>query len=158
MTRLVNVGDSSEAPSTGSSGYLSNTVDLSSATWNTVASHELFTVTGLVRVRLWAECSLTTTDTTNTGVVQLGYAGATDGFIAATDSDDLTTLDLWYDASPTTVIEATSTVVFDYVINGLDIGYEISGEALLTGGLIFHLVWEPLNATGAVVIGAGGSL
>ena len=46
----------------------------------------------------------------------------------------------------------------DYVSNGLDIGYEIKGEALTTGTLVFHCVWEPLNAPGAVAAGAGGAL
>jgi hypothetical protein len=46
----------------------------------------------------------------------------------------------------------------DYVINGLDIGYEITGAALTGGVLVFHCVWEPLNDSGLVEAGAGGTL
>jgi hypothetical protein len=42
------------------------------------------------------------------------------------------------------------------VPSGLDIGYEVTGAAFLTGGITFHLTYQSLNDTGAVTAGAGG--
>jgi len=139
--------------------YLAVTADLSSATWNTVATHELFTVTGLVRVRIIAVVTTTGDDTTgDTSNIQLGTDGDTDGFIAATDVDDLLEDELWYDATPTTKFDTTSTVVIDKTVNTEDVGYEITGEAATAGVIVFHCWWEALDGTGAVVAGAGGAM
>jgi hypothetical protein len=48
--------------------------------------------------------------------------------------------------------------VFDWVLNGLDIGYEIGVEALTAGSIVFHCVWVPLSDGANVVAGAGGTL
>jgi len=143
----------------GASNYIGVTVPMNSATWNTAASHEILTITGMVRVKIIAECTATLTDSGNAGTIQLGVEGATSAFIASTDSDDIVTGDLWYDATPTLGVDTTSSVVIDKIIaGGLDVGYEIGGEALTGGTLVFHCWWTPLNATGAVVAGAGGTL
>jgi hypothetical protein len=143
--------------------HLAVTADLSSATWNTVASHEVFTVTGLVRMRMWVECTETVQDAANAADIQFGVEGATDAFIAATGAagkggSTLSANELWYDTSPTTVYDTAANVIKDYVVNGLDVGYEITGEALTEGTLVFHCVWEALNSSGNVVAGAGGTL
>ncbi|MFA5731859.1 MAG: hypothetical protein WC934_07630 [Acidithiobacillus sp.] len=139
--------------------YLAATVDLSNATWNTVATHELLTVTGLVRLRILAEVTVEGDDTSgNTSKIQLGTESASNNFIAATDVDDLAVGELWYDATPTLKVDTTSTILIDKIINGEDVGYEITGEAAVAGTIVFHCWWEALNATGAVVAGAGGVL
>ncbi len=148
----------SVVPSIQSSGYLTQSVDLSSATWKSIASHEVFTVTGLVRARMWIECTEDVTSTSGNSTLQFGVEGVTDGIIAATGEDDIDVGELWYDATPTVKYDTFANIVFDYITNDLDIGYEILTEATLDGTLAFHIVWEPLNATGAVVLGAGGSL
>lgn len=141
------------------SNYLSVTADLSEVTWNTVATHELFTVTGLVRARIVAEVTATGDDTTTaTATIQLGTDSDTDGFIAVTNVDDLTIGELWYDATPTVKFDTSSTVILDKIVNGEDIGFEIAGEAATAGTIVFHCWFEPLNATGAVVAGDGSAL
>ena len=143
--------------------YLVQSIDFSSATWNTVAVHELFIVTGLVRIQLWAECTATLTDAADAARIQLGYEGDTDYFIAITacataGANLIQTGALWYDATPTLIPETYATAVFDRVMvpSGLDIGYEITGAAMLTGGIDFHLTYQALNDTGNVAPGAGG--
>lgn len=140
--------------------YLSVTANLGTSTWNTVASHEVFTVSGMVHVRIIAECTETGNDTSgDTSTIQLGFAGATDDLIAATQVDDLAAGELWYDATPATSYDTVANVVLERIVNnGIDIGYEIAGEAATDGTLVFHCWWEPLNATGAVTAGAGGTL
>lgn len=152
IIRGANVGGGANI---SSSNYISVSVDLESETWNTVASHEVFTVTGLVRVVMWITC---TENVAGATTIQFGVEGATDAIIGATTGTDLDANDLWYDASPATVYDTSANVLMDYVINGLDIGYEIGTAAGTDGTLVFHCVWEPLNSTGNVAAGAGGSL
>jgi hypothetical protein len=148
-------------PSYNNSRYLSVAADFTNATWNdfvTTPKHEVFDVTGLVRLRLWITCTGDVDSTAHGATLCFGHASDTDAFIAATDETELDTGDLWYDATPTLACDTFANAVMDYVSNGLDVGYEIGGEALTTGALLFHCVWEPLSSTGNVTAGAGGTL
>jgi hypothetical protein len=138
--------------------YITLPIDMTSATWNTVAAHEVLTVTGLVRLRLWIECTSTLTDAGNGATIQLGTEGATTAFIGASDTDNIVTGSVWADNTPGDTSGAFSSLVLDKVVNGLDVGYEIAVEAVTGGAITLHCVWEPMNATGAVVVGAGGVL
>ena len=143
--------------------YIAVEADLSATAWKTVASHEVLTVTGLVRLRIWIECTKTLTDAADAADIQFGLEGATNALIGATNAagksgGTISVGELWYDTSPTTVWDTTANVVLDFIVNGLDVGYEITGAALTDGKLVFHCVWEPLNASANVVAGAGGTL
>lgn len=138
--------------------------DLSATAWKSLASHEVFTVTGAVRMRMWIICTETLEDAGNAAIIQFGHDGATNAFIGATDAAGrngqiITAGQLWYDTSPAAGPEVTTTAVLDYIIpNGQDVGYEITEAALTNGTLDFHCVWEPLDTSGNVVAGDGGSL
>jgi hypothetical protein len=140
--------------------FLSVTVDFASTTWNTAASHEVFTVTGTVRVRLVVVCTENMADADNSGTMILGVAGSTSAFIGATTTTEIDANDFWCDTSPAeTICAATSSVVLDRIIyNGADIGYTIANTAATNGTMIFYCWWEPLSSDGAVVAGAGGTL
>jgi len=148
----------------GARNHIEVSVDLNSATWNTVATHEVFTVTGTVRMRFLILCTETLTDAANLAVIQFGVAGTTNAFIAATDAagkngNTIEADEIWCDATPADTYGDADTVVLDKVVTGgLDVGYEITGEALTDGTLVFHAWWEPLDAAGVVVAGAGGVL
>jgi hypothetical protein len=163
MGYIIRNADTAPDVGYGAGRYLSVTADMTSATWNTVASQEVFVVTGLVRMRMWIECTDTLVDAADGADIQFGVEGATNAIIAATGAagkggSTISTGELWYDTSPTVVYDVASSVIMDYVINGLDVGYEITGAALTAGALVFHCVWEPLNSTGNVAAGAGGAL
>jgi len=132
------------------------TADFTSATWNTVATHELLTVTGTVRIRLLAVCTGTLTSG-GAGQIQLGHESDTDLYIAATDESAITTGDLW-NSTTNTAENPLSTAIFDRVVNGLDIGYEITGGAMTGGTIVFYCWWEPLTSGATVAAGAGGAL
>ena len=139
--------------------YLSVTADLTSATWNTVATHELFTVTGLVRMKVIAEVTTTGDDTSgNTATIQLGVEDSTDDWIAVTEVDDLASGEIWADATPTETNGNYTSLVLDKVVNVKDVGYEIAGEAATDGEIVFHCWWEALNSTGNVVVGDGSAM
>jgi len=144
--------------------YLAVTADMSSATWNTEATHEVFTVTGAVRVRILIECTETLTDVADLPQIQFGYSGATTALIGATGAagqggNTIEAGEFWFDTSPADTYGAFGTAIFDQVVNGTDIGYQITNGAALTDGtLVFHCWWEPLNATGTVAAGTGAAL
>lgn len=144
--------------STDNPRYISVTADLSASPWNTDASHEVFTVTGLVRIRMIIECTENVTSSGGNATLQFGDEDTTDLIIGATDENAIDIGELWYDTSPTTFIDTFANAVMDYVDSGKDIGYEIDTEATTNGLLVFHCAWEPLNSTGLVVAGAGGTL
>lgn len=150
-------------PSTGHPNYLAVTADLSATTWKTADTHEVFTVTGLVRMRMWIECTETLEDAADGASIQFGHEDASNAFIGSTGAagagvSTISAGELWYDTSPTTKLDTFANAILDYVVNGVDVGYEITGAALTNGLLVFHCVWEALNSTGAVAAGAGGAL
>ena len=133
--------------------YLAIPITLSALTTGTVATHELLTVTGMARIRILAEC---TVSVAGTGSIQLGIAGTTDGFIAVTTGTDVDAGEVWADATPTETSGDTSTLLLDKIVaGGLDVGYEVTVGTLTAGAITFHCWWEPLNATGAVVASDG---
>ena len=156
--QAVNVANVNQEVSANNSRYLAVTATMTESTWNTVGTHEVFTVTGAVRARMWITCGDNVGSAADGASVSFGVAGATTAFIAATAEDTLDTGELWHSNSPAAAYAAFGTAVMDYVINGLDVGYDITVEDLTGGVLTFHCVWEPLSATGAVVAGAGGTL
>ena len=153
-----------------SPNYLAVTADMSSATWNTAAAHEIVTVTGNVRVRILCECTVTLEDAGDTATLILGIAGNTAAFLASTSAggagaaNQLDAGEIWIDATPADLGTALITsaaggaIIDAVVVGGYDIGYTIGTEALTAGTLIFHVWWSPLSATGACVAGAGGVL
>jgi hypothetical protein len=64
--------------------YFNVTADMSNATWNTIASHEIAQVTGMVRVRILIECTETLADAADGASIQFGREGSTAAFIAST--------------------------------------------------------------------------
>ena len=138
--------------------YLPVTVDFSSATWNTVATHELFTVTGLVRVQIIPECTEDLVAGAG-GTISLGIEGGTTAMNTATLFSLIDSNDLWLDETTPSPL-FSSTELIDKIINNNDIGFEIATNAFTDGTMIFHCWWEPLNQTtpGTVVAGAGGTL
>lgn len=135
------------------SNYLAVPITFAAGTTGSVATHEIFTVTGLVRVKIIAVCTVNLAGATAT--IKLGTENNTAAFIAQTTGTDIDAGELWYDATPTTTEDTTSTVVLDKVVNAADIGYEVETAALSAGAITFHCWYTPLDSTGAVVVADG---
>jgi len=136
--------------------YIRITADMASATWNTDATHEILTVTGLVRVVILAECTESLVGAGAT--ISLGTEAVADAWIADTTADDIDAGQLWYDAAAHVTNINTATAIVDKVVIGEDIGYEIDTAALTDGTMVFHCWWQPISAGSVVVAGAGGAL
>jgi hypothetical protein len=145
--------------------YFTVLADMTSATWNTVAAHEIATVTGMAHLVIIPQITGTLTDTADGASIQFGIEGFTTALIASTGAagiggNTLSTNEFWLDATPAdVVVTRTALDALDFIVcGGLDVGYTITGAALTGGSITFHVYWEGLDATGAVVAGAGGVL
>lgn len=134
--------------------YNSLSVDFSNATWNTVGTHELFTITGAVRIQIVPVCQ---EDFTAGGAatIKFGSASNTAAFISATGYSLIDAGKMWVSATPGNVI--STTAVLDKIVTE-DIGYEISTAAISDGTMLFVYAWEPVSTNGNLVVGAGGAL
>lgn len=143
-----------------STNYFSVTADFTSSTWNTVAAHEIATVTGAVHMIVLPEVTGTVTSAGGAATLILGDETTTNSIITSTDAENLATGEWWVDATDTRTIAARSNFEkCDFIVaNGKDIGYTIGTEALTGGSIVFHVWWEQIGATGAVAAGAGGAL
>jgi hypothetical protein len=138
--------------------YVAVPITFVGASTGAVGEHEVLTVTGMIRLRYIIEVVSTLTDAANNATIQFGVAGATNAFIAASDTDLIQTGEVWIDATPTETYGAFATLMGDQIVcNGLDVGYEVGVEPITGGSVIFHMWWEPLNATGAAVAAAGAT-
>lgn len=140
----------------GAKNYIGVPITFAAGTTGAVATHEILTVTGAVRLRIFIEC-VTTVE--GSGSLQLGVAGTTNAFIASTTGTDLAAGDIWIDATPAETygnyLGGSSPVMLDKVVNALDVGYEVTADTLTAGAVTFHVWWEPLNSTGAVAAADG---
>lgn len=140
-------------------------IDFTSATWNTVASHEVFTVTGMVLVTVFWRC---TEDLASGGAgeIQFGREGATNEYTA---TQVITGIDAGEFIEPGVATGGVTNAESGAFINsattdammfldGLDIGYEVSVAALTDGTIQGICFWTPISADGLVVAGAGGVL
>jgi hypothetical protein len=138
----------------GSDGWVSgvNTITFVAGTTGAVATHEIFTVTGSVRLRLLPLC---TTDLVGAGTIVLGVEGATNAFIASTNSEAIDANEFWLSATPAALVVANSSVLDFNIAGGLDVGYEIASVAASAGVISFYYAWKALSSNGAVVAADG---
>ena len=148
-----------------SSNYITVTADFTNVTWNTQASHEIATVTGMVRMTVIPECTGTLVDAADGASIQLGVENSSAALIGPTQAagaggNTIETGELWVDTTPADVIATQTTLnTLTFVTAaGKDVGYEITGAALTGGSIKFHIWWTALDSTGLVASGLGGSL
>lgn len=129
--------------------------DFALATWNTVAAHEILTVTGDVRILCIPK--IVTTVTGATGTYVLGVEGETTAWIASTAVAAMTATKAWLGTTPAATFALTS-FLDRIVVGGADVGYTIGTAAATAGKIEFYAWWEPLTPGSMVVAGAGGVL
>ena len=151
----TSVAGREQALSVNAPNHIAVTVDFESTTWNTVGTHEVFTVTGAVRLRLWVETdgNLASLEG-NSAFMSFGVENNIEAFYGSAGIDG-NVPGFWIGASSYSTI---TTTLFDVSVYGVDVGYEITEYAMTDGTLIFHCVWEPLSVGATVVAGAGGPL
>jgi hypothetical protein len=140
--------------------HLAVDVDLSQTAWRTVASHKVFNVVGMNRIKLYTECIASGVDAAGSAQICMGLVGSTSAFVVATPVSQFTNIGrFWLDATPTETHATFASALIDQVVpNGINIGYEISGSAPSGGTLRFHALWTPLSPSGQVTAGLGSAL
>lgn len=128
------------------------TADFTSATWNTIATHEVVNVTGAVALQIFPVCQ---GDLTGAGSIRLGTDTNTAAFIVATTATNIDNGEIWASASPTANLAKSAWL--DTLVTG-DVGYEITTAALTGGSLLFVVFWQPMAAGSTAVAGTGGAL
>jgi hypothetical protein len=107
----------------------------------------LFTVTGVVRMKLLAICRVNLASTT--GTLEIGTAAVTTGLIPQTTATDIDAGEIWFDATPTTTIEPTSSLV-DNIVSA-NVIQTVATADITAGEIDYYALWYPLTEDGNVV-------
>jgi hypothetical protein len=123
-------------------------VVFAAATTGSVAVHNLFTVTGLVKLKIFGVCS---EDLASGGAstVEVGTTLNTAGLIALTTSTTIDSGDIWNAAAPAS--DYVSSTLSEFLVNATTIKYEIKVDTVTDGTITFYCIWTPLDSTGSVV-------
>lgn len=107
----------------------------------------LFTVTGIVLVKLFAVVNTALVGATAT--IRVGTALSTTGLIASTTAANIAANEIWHDATPDASIEL-STILTEKIVNQNVI--QTVGTANITSGVLtYHCIWKPISLDGNVV-------
>ncbi len=132
---------------------LVQTVDASSTAW-TIAAHRLFTITGVVKARIFGDVTETLTENNGDETIEVGIAGATAALIAQYATPlDLIAGDIFTNGATST----SSPVGFpsDWaIIADTDIDLLVAGSTGINDGTItFYVEWIPMS-DGALLVPA----
>ena len=138
----------------GIGAYVAKTVTFAGGTANDMGDFDgtgnpytLFTVTGMVMMKLFATCGTDLAGAAAT--VQVGATGATAALIPLTTATDIDASEIWHDATPDARIELTS-VLTEKIVNSNVI--QTVATANVTGGVLtYHCIWKPISPDGLVV-------
>lgn len=114
----------------------------------------IFTVTGIVRLRVFGIC---TTNLAGSGTHAVGISGSTAIYMPAEAAADINANDFVINNATTTAFpilgdEAAAPDNFpEYALNGQDIIMTVAGGADLDSGVItYHAIWVPWSSDGNV--------
>lgn len=124
-------------------------------TTNAIGDHDgtgdpfdIFTVTGTVRMKIYAICTTTLVGASST--LEVGVTGGTAKLIAQTTGTDIDVNEIWHDATPDSAVELDSVAVENIVANSLNVIGTV-GTANITAGVIkFICLWKPVTINGNV--------
>lgn len=123
----------------------------STLTTGAVGTHVLFTVTGVVKVKVYAVCITSVVPAVGGATIEVGTPTETAGIIAQTTAADLIAGEIWDDDSPTTKIEPDSAIPEVVIGDGSDIGIKIATQAVASGVVEFRVEYTPISSDGALV-------
>lgn len=126
-----------------------DTVSAASTAW-TQAAHRLFTVTGVVKVKVFG---VVTTTIVGAGTLGVGVAGATNGLIATVaDNTTLAAGDIVSNYTTATIVPVGRTSDWAIVAD-TDIDMIIGTANATAGKITFYCEWIPISS-GATVVAA----
>lgn len=106
----------------------------------------LFTVTGVVSVKLFAKCTTNVAGASST--LSVGTALSNASLIALTTATGLAANEIWHDNSPDASIELSSVLTERIVTQNI---IQTAGTANVTSGaLTYYCIWKPISAGSSV--------
>ena len=129
------------------------TVDGSGTTWS-IAAHRLFTITGLVKVRIFGLVDEALTEGNGDETIEVGVIGATASLIAQLATPlSLVANDVFTNGATSTDVPVGFPSDWA-VVGDLDIDLTVAGSTGITNGQItFYVEWVPISV-GATVVAA----
>lgn len=137
--------DANHVPITNLGLVASKSITYAAGTTGATGATTLFTITGVVAVRIFAYC---TSDLTSGGAatLEVGIAGNTAALIAQTTATGIDTGEFWVDTGPAT-IEALPAIQ----LTAADIIQTIGTTTVSGGVLTYYCLWDPISTDGNVV-------
>jgi len=109
----------------------------------------LFTVTGAVKVKLFAVSQVLPVGATST--VEAGIAGNTAALLPQLVSTTMAVGEIWHDATSDATIELASVLTDKLILNGQDIIQTVGTANITAGQLKYFCIWYPLSEDGDIV-------
>lgn len=146
MTRLSAAfnRDANNVPITNAGLVTTKSITYAAATTGATGAHNLFTVTGVVSMQIFAVGG---TDLTSGGAatIEVGISGNTAALLAQTTATDIDAGEIWIDNAPATVENLPAARIIRASV------IETIGTTTITGGsLTYYCVWTPLSEDGNV--------
>jgi hypothetical protein len=139
--------DANSVPIVNEGLVASKAITYVAGTTGATGATTLFTVTGVVMVRVFGVCGLTLE---GAATLEVGIANATAVILAQlANATVLATDEIYVDATPTTKVEAMPSALI--IGNGQDIIQTIGSTALTAGQLTYYCLWNPISADGDLV-------
>jgi hypothetical protein len=128
-------------------------VTFSALTTGATGSHVIFTVTGAVKVKMYAVCAADLVPDVAGATISVGIVGTAQAFIATTTAADIDAGELWFAAAPATKFDtdANAGIAKKAIGDGTDIDYVVATQAIQSGVINFMCEWEPISPDGNVV-------
>ena len=138
-----------KTPVDGGTWYACNkAITYAAGSTGAASAKTIFTVTGLVRVRIFAVCTGTLTSG-GAATITVGTAITASGLIASITATNLATGEIWHDATPDASVEAETVSAVRLVSQDIK---ETIGTTTVTGGSIkYTVLWQPVSDDGMVV-------
>ncbi len=144
-----NAGDY-RVPHDGGTWYAcKKAITYSASTTGAASAKTIFTVTGVVRVKIIAKVVSTLTSG-GTPTIQVGTAITGAGLLAqVSNATTLATGEIWHDATPDASVELDTVMPAKIITQDIK---ETIGTTTVTGGsLEYCVLWQPISSDGDVV-------
>jgi len=138
--------DANHVPITNLGLMASKAITYSALTTGATGATTLFTVTGVVAVRLFAVVS--GVDLTGSGTLEAGISGNTAALLAQVNATALDVGEIWTDNAPSTV---EGLPALQILAAGTDIIQTIGTDTVTAGTLTYYCLWSPISEDGNLV-------
>lgn len=120
-------------------------ITYAAATTGAVGATTLFTVTGVVAVKVFGVVS--GADLTGSGTLEVGITGSTPSIIAQTTGTNLDVGEIWTDNAPSKIENLPTTF---FILNGTNIIQTIGTDTITAGTMTYYCIWVPISSDGDV--------